>query len=107
MARPERQRRPAGERPAGKRQGAGAAALQRPSVRQGSRPEGLQAQLWFRETLRPRLLRALLERAPLPEDRLADWIEEGLARQQLRGRGWKGWRGCGPALAPRPAPASP
>ncbi|MCX7783216.1 MAG: hypothetical protein N2318_06175, partial [Meiothermus sp.] len=51
--------------------------------------ERLRARLWSRETLRPRVLKALLAQAAPPRARLLEWIREGLELGRLEGRGWK------------------
>lgn len=56
-----------------------------------SEGEPLRARLWSRETLRPRVLKALLAQAPLPRAQLVAWLREGLELGQLEGRGWKQW----------------
>jgi hypothetical protein len=56
-----------------------------------SEGEPLRARLWNRETLRPRVLKALLAQAPLPRAQLVAWLREGLEQGRLEGRGWKQW----------------
>ncbi|MCX7802578.1 MAG: DUF262 domain-containing HNH endonuclease family protein [Meiothermus ruber] len=56
-----------------------------------SEGEPLRAVLWNRETLRPRVLKALLAQAPLPRAQLVAWLREGLEQGRLEGRGWKQW----------------